>query len=185
MIRLAGTAAVQNDDDDDDDEDENDDDDEDDQSHHQQQIRKQVAFPAEMERGDVQASHLVTKVSTAIAKRLTKLDLHKEKLASGTTDAQKKQLVLKCFEFTSKWRQQVPTNLDANCAESYSYSLGTQILPLYANSTCTNTVLPRLLEKVESLKKALTEKDELMMEKYSKGLVDGFKKSFPVCIHHD
>lgn len=46
---------------------------------------KQVNFPPEIERGDINASTPVSKVSRAIQKRVSKLMVHKEKL-EGTTN---------------------------------------------------------------------------------------------------
>jgi len=76
-----------------------DDEEEDDDGH--QKILKQVNFPPEIERGDVNPSGLVTKVSKAIQKRLTRLDVHKDKLESveNKTEIQSKFLYLNCFGF--------------------------------------------------------------------------------------
>ena len=60
----------------------------------QQRILKQVNFPPEVERGDVNASGLVTKVSRAIQKRLARLEIHRAKLEGITnkSDVQSKFL---------------------------------------------------------------------------------------------
>lgn len=60
----------------------------------QQRILKQVNFPPEVERGDVNPISLVAKVSRAISKRLSKLQAHKEKIEEITqkTEVQRKTL---------------------------------------------------------------------------------------------
>ena len=67
-------------------------DDDDDDFNHEAKVMKQVAFPPDMERGDIQPSSLVIKVSKAIGKRLAKLGVHQEKLASPVNETQKKLL---------------------------------------------------------------------------------------------
>ncbi|CAL1134720.1 unnamed protein product [Cladocopium goreaui] len=66
--------------------------DDDDGFNHEAKLLKQVAFPPGMERGDIQPSSLVIKVSKAIGKRLAKLGVHQERLASPINETQGKLL---------------------------------------------------------------------------------------------
>ena len=65
---------------------------------------KQVNFPPEIERSDINASTLVTKVEKAIQKRVQRLGVHKDNLTAfpNKTEVQTKFLGFKlvlCFMF--------------------------------------------------------------------------------------
>lgn len=67
----------------------------------QQRILKQVSFPPEIERGDVNASGLVTKVSKAIQKRLARLEIHRGKLEGIANKSDVQNKFLKCTHLFS------------------------------------------------------------------------------------
>lgn len=129
----------------------------------QQKIMKQVNFPPDIERADVQASGLVAKVSKAIQKRLEKLGGHKDKLEkmANKTDTQTKFLKLQVTSWFGKMKDMAL--FGGNCRHHRNQP---------TNFVCTL----RLLEKVISLHKNLFGIDEEICESYSSGLVNGFTK---------
>ena len=140
-------------------------------------ILKQVNFPPEIERGDVNPSGLVTKVSKAIQKRLTRLDVHKDKLESveNKTEIQSKFLYLNCFGFWFLFEGSFQPLISSICFPGGCKEVWHEI-----DQRCLFQQ-PRLLDKVKDLHKSLSADDEKMTDEYSKGLVDGFTKQLLAC----
>ncbi|CAK9035003.1 unnamed protein product [Durusdinium trenchii] len=89
----------------------------------QQKILKQVNFPPEIERADLQPSSLVTKVSKAIQKRVARLAFHKERLSKVESSANdERDLYGKFF----RWGMSMPVEI-----ELVEHMDGNNVLPTH------------------------------------------------------